>query len=196
MGGPTIERVSIGRRIVLPSVLWCAADPHVSQTFVWDMRAMAPSCEPLCVSCPMSDSMFRIRRAKENGSENRCDKAGRLCFSFSNASWNCCATRPSARKETLWPSWTSVRDRVGSFRRQKEDPEADRRTARSLAPHVQSIARDQIPQVRTSDVPDFPLPQLLCLPLEPPHPGEGCRMQSMPRQFRHRPPLLPATLLQ
>ena len=50
------------------------ADQHVSQTRVWDMRAQAPSSRLLRVSYTMSDSMSRIRREKENGSENRSDK--------------------------------------------------------------------------------------------------------------------------
>ena len=49
------------------------ADPHVSQTLVWDMWALAPSCQRPRVSYPMSDSISCIRRTKENGPENRSD---------------------------------------------------------------------------------------------------------------------------
>ena len=41
------------------------ADPQVSETVVWDMRARAPSGERRRVSYPVSDSMPCIRRAKE-----------------------------------------------------------------------------------------------------------------------------------
>ena len=38
------------------------------------MWALAPSCQRPRVSYPMSDSISCIRRAKENGSENRSEK--------------------------------------------------------------------------------------------------------------------------
>ena len=44
------------------------------------MLAMVPSCQPLRVSYPVSDSMSCRRRAKENGSENRSDKPGGPVF--------------------------------------------------------------------------------------------------------------------
>ena len=68
------------------------ADPHVSQTFVYDMRTMVPPCGRVRVSYPVSDSMYCIRRAKENGSTNRSDKAGSGRPSFRNARRSCCAT--------------------------------------------------------------------------------------------------------
>ena len=48
---------------------------------------MAPSCERISASYPMSDSMSCIRRAKENGSENRSGKPAEIgpVFPFRNA---------------------------------------------------------------------------------------------------------------